>query len=350
MATGTCRATAAARSSLRIFECTKPVIAAINGPGGRRRHHDDAADGHPARGRRRQDRVRLRAPRHRARGLLELVPAADRRHQPGDGVGGDRPRLRRRGGARRRARAQRPPGRTSCSPAAHALAREIADNTAPVSVALGAPADVADARRRRTRWRRTAPTRGRCSRAASRPTRARASRRSWRSARRPSRTACQAASRTSGSDPDVTPGVRRRRAPARGTPNDHGRPGDAREAAGDDREARARQRRDRARLDVAQPRAARDHERETDDIRPRSASGVTVWLMIERQTALTLSAAPATREQRRGEPQRRHQPGERDRQRPRRRPRRSRSGRAGARASSQPVVSAATVAPAETAA
>src|SRR3954453_4745932 len=29
------------------------------------------------------------------------------------------------------------------------------------------------------------------------------------------------------------------------------------------------------------------------DIRPRSSSGVTVWLMIERQTALTLSAAPA---------------------------------------------------------
>ena len=24
-----------------------------------------------------------------------------------------------------------------------------------------------------------------------------------------------------------------------------------------------------------------------DDIRPRSASGVTVWLMVERQTALT---------------------------------------------------------------
>src|SRR5438093_7162255 len=32
----------------------------------------------------------------------------------------------------------------------------------------------------------------------------------------------------------------------------------------------------------------------TDDIRPRIASGVTVWLITERQTALTLSAAPAT--------------------------------------------------------
>ena len=32
----------------------------------------------------------------------------------------------------------------------------------------------------------------------------------------------------------------------------------------------------------------------TLDIRPRIASGVTVWLMIWRQTALTLSAAPAS--------------------------------------------------------
>lgn len=34
--------------------------------------------------------------------------------------------------------------------------------------------------------------------------------------------------------------------------------------------------------------------RNTEDMRPRSASGVTVWLMMERQTALTESAAPAT--------------------------------------------------------
>ena len=31
----------------------------------------------------------------------------------------------------------------------------------------------------------------------------------------------------------------------------------------------------------------------TDDMRPRNSSGVTVWLMIERETALTESAAPA---------------------------------------------------------
>jgi hypothetical protein len=30
------------------------------------------------------------------------------------------------------------------------------------------------------------------------------------------------------------------------------------------------------------------------DMRARSGSGVTVWLMIDRQTALTLSVAPAT--------------------------------------------------------
>src|SRR6185503_18579822 len=30
-----------------------------------------------------------------------------------------------------------------------------------------------------------------------------------------------------------------------------------------------------------------------DDIRPRIASGVIVWLIVVRQTALTLSAAPA---------------------------------------------------------
>src|SRR4051812_38690783 len=32
----------------------------------------------------------------------------------------------------------------------------------------------------------------------------------------------------------------------------------------------------------------------TEDIRPRIESGVTVWLIVERHTALTLSAPPAT--------------------------------------------------------
>ena len=157
------------RFTLRMFESHKPVIAAINGPAvgvgatmtlpmDIRLAADDA-----------QDRLRLRPPRDRPRGLLELVPAA------------------RRSGSAARWSGSRP---GACSPphealdgglvrslhqrdelldAAHALAREIAENTAPVSVALA----------RRMMWRcsapsircgRTAPTRGGCSRAASPPT------------------------------------------------------------------------------------------------------------------------------------------------------------------------------------
>ena len=66
---------------------TKPVIAAINGAGRRRRRHDDAADGHPPRQHDGPLRVRVRPPRHRARGVLVVVPAARRRHQPGGRVG-----------------------------------------------------------------------------------------------------------------------------------------------------------------------------------------------------------------------------------------------------------------------
>ena len=54
----------------------------------------------------------------------------------------------------------------------------------------------------------------------------------------------------------------------------------------------------------------------TDDIRPRIASGVTAWLITERHTALTLSAAPATREQRRRRPERGTSPAARDGQAP----------------------------------
>ncbi len=48
-------------------------------------------------------------------------------------------------GARRRAGAQRPPGRRTAAGVANGIAREIADNTAPVSVALDAADVVADA-------------------------------------------------------------------------------------------------------------------------------------------------------------------------------------------------------------
>ena len=110
--------------TLRIFSCTKPVIARDQRPRRRRRRDDDAADGRPPRRRRRAHGLRLRAPRHRARGLLQLVPAARRRHQPRDGVGLDRPRLLRPGGARRRAAAQPALQPTSCStPPARSPAR-----------------------------------------------------------------------------------------------------------------------------------------------------------------------------------------------------------------------------------
>ena len=133
---GRCRATTGASSRCAIFDSHEARDRRDQRPGGRRRRDDDAADGHPPRRRGRAHGLRVRAPRHRPRGLLELVPAARRRHQPGDGVGRHRPRVLRR---RRRSRA------ASCAActrsgellgAARALAREIADNTAPVSVAL----------------------------------------------------------------------------------------------------------------------------------------------------------------------------------------------------------------------
>src|SRR4051794_26186353 len=87
----------------------------------------------------------------------------------------------------------------------------------------------------------------------------------------------------------------------------------------------------------------------TDDIRPRRRSGVTLWLIAERHTALTLSAAPAAASSaaaNHSEPARPasamaapHTLTAQIVIRPRRRA-----------CASQPVVSAATVAPAATAA
>ena len=134
--TPACPATAAGMVTLRIFESHKPVIAAINGAGGRRRRHDDAADGHPARQHDGPVRVRVRPPRHRARGGVELVPAARRRHQPGARVvllaaGCSRPT--RRSPAGWCAASTRP---TSCCRRPARSPARSRDNAAPVSVAL----------------------------------------------------------------------------------------------------------------------------------------------------------------------------------------------------------------------
>lgn len=58
------------RVVLSIFECIKPVIAAINRCRRRRRCNDDVADGYPHRLRQGAHRFRVRQDRHRSRGVL----------------------------------------------------------------------------------------------------------------------------------------------------------------------------------------------------------------------------------------------------------------------------------------
>ena len=94
--------------TLRIFECTKPVIAAINGPavgvGATMTLPMDirlASETRPV-------RVRVRPARPGPRGVLVVVPAPGRRDQHRARVDDHRPRVRRAGGARPRARPIRP--------------------------------------------------------------------------------------------------------------------------------------------------------------------------------------------------------------------------------------------------
>ena len=66
--------------TLRIFDCTKPVIAAVNGPaigvGASMTLPMDARFAAPER----DVRLRVHPARHRARGVLVVVPAPPRRH------------------------------------------------------------------------------------------------------------------------------------------------------------------------------------------------------------------------------------------------------------------------------
>ena len=95
--------------ALRIFDCKKFVIAAINGPAvGVGITMTLPMDVRLAADSARMGFVFARA-RHRDRGLLELVPAPGRGDLTGDGMGRHRSRLRRGRGAGRRSRAERPP-------------------------------------------------------------------------------------------------------------------------------------------------------------------------------------------------------------------------------------------------
>ena len=122
--------------TLRVFACTKPVIGAINGP----------AVGVGATMTLPMD-VRLAADDARMGFVFArrgIVPEACSSWFLPRVVGISRamewvstgPRVLRPGGPRGRAAAQPAPAPTSCSTRRDALAREIADNTAPVSVAL----------------------------------------------------------------------------------------------------------------------------------------------------------------------------------------------------------------------
>ncbi len=161
-----------------------------------RRRDDDAADGRAAGGRERAHGLRVHPPRDRARGGVELVPAAGGGDLAGDGVGCDRARVRRRGGAARPARAQRAPRRRAAARGLRAGARDRGQHRAGVGGA-GAAADVAHARRLAPDGGAPGGLAGDVRARARPPTCARGSSRSSRSATRCSPTASATACRRS---------------------------------------------------------------------------------------------------------------------------------------------------------
>ena len=104
-------------------------------PGGRHRRHHAARDGYPHRLGKCALRLRVLPARHRAGGRFELVPAAHRRHRAGAGMVLHRPGFPAQEALAGRLVSKVVPA-DELLPTARALAREIADNTAPVSVAL----------------------------------------------------------------------------------------------------------------------------------------------------------------------------------------------------------------------
>ena len=89
----------------------------------------------------------VRAARHRAGGGVVVFSAAPRWHFDGAGMDDDRAHVS-GGEAQERGLVRSLHAPEDLLPAAYALAREIADNTSPVSVRAGAADDVGDARRR----------------------------------------------------------------------------------------------------------------------------------------------------------------------------------------------------------